>query len=61
MTNTANSGSASFSEIALVNQGSQQLRVYDADGRHLFSAGGEGRGPGEFADAFQIWLEPVER
>lgn len=44
--------------IALVNQGSQQLRMYDASGRHQFNAGREGRGPGEFADAFQLWRMP---
>src|SRR5690606_4738638 len=31
--------------IALVNQGSQELRFYDADGRFLHAAGSEGEGP----------------
>jgi hypothetical protein len=38
--------------IVLVNQGSQQLRFYDAAGRFLDAVGRAGRGPGEFADAF---------
>lgn len=44
--------------IALVNQGSQQLRVYDRSGRYVRSAGRQGRGPGEFAAAFHLWVLP---
>lgn len=44
--------------IALVNQGSQELRVYDPDGKFLFAAGGEGDGPGEFRSAFYLWNLP---
>lgn len=44
--------------IVLVNQGSQELRFYDSTGRYLLSAGREGRGPGEFADAFLLWVLP---
>ncbi len=34
--------------IVVANAGSHQLRWYDANGRHVASAGGEGSGPGEF-------------
>ena len=44
--------------IALVNQGSQELRVYDPGGQFLFAAGGEGDGPGEFRNAFYLWNLP---
>jgi hypothetical protein len=44
--------------IVLVNQGSQELRFYDAAGRHLMSSGRKGGGPGEFSDAFHVWVLP---
>lgn len=44
--------------IVLVNQGSQELRFYDRDGRFLQRAGGAGGGPGEFRDAFYLWVLP---
>jgi hypothetical protein len=34
--------------IVVANAGSQQIRWYDARGRHMASAGREGGGPGEF-------------
>ena len=34
--------------VAVANSGTSEVRYYDADGRHLVSAGGEGGGPGEF-------------
>ena len=39
--------------IVLVNRGTQQLRFYDRAGRYQMSAG---RGPGEFSNAFYIWV-----
>lgn len=44
--------------IVVVNQGTQEVRYYDADGRFLMAAGGAGDGPGEFRDAFLIWPMP---
>lgn len=44
--------------IVLVNQGTQELRYYDADGRFLQRAGRSGQGPGEFSNAFLIWPMP---
>ena len=34
--------------IAIANQGSKEIRFYDATGEYLSSTGGEGEGPGEF-------------
>jgi hypothetical protein len=44
--------------IVLVNQGTQEIRSYDREGRFLQRAGRAGQGPGEFSDAFQIWPLP---
>jgi hypothetical protein len=44
--------------IVLVNQGTQEVRWYDADGAFLMAAGRAGEGPGEFRNAFQIWPMP---
>lgn len=44
--------------IVLVNQGSQEIRFYDAHGVFLHRAGRAGEGPGEFRDAFQMWVLP---
>jgi hypothetical protein len=53
-------GAARLSDgrIVLVNQGSQQLRFYDHAGRFLTQAGRPGQGPGEFQDAFYLWVLP---
>jgi len=40
--------------IAVVNSGSQEVRVYGADGVHLETWGGRGEGPGEFLDPSTI-------
>jgi hypothetical protein len=34
--------------IVVADGGSRKVRIYDADGRHLRSVGGQGGGPGEF-------------
>lgn len=34
--------------IVVANAGAQELQLFDASGRHLKTAGGEGDGPGEF-------------
>lgn len=44
--------------VALVNQGSQSVRVYDAHGRFLAAWGRAAEGPGEFRDAFYLWRLP---
>lgn len=40
--------------IAVVNQGSQELRFYNPEGEFLSASGGEGEGPGEFMNAFLL-------
>jgi hypothetical protein len=42
--------------IVIANGGTQEIRFYDATGRHLRSAGGRGRGPGEYTS-----LEAIAR
>jgi hypothetical protein len=42
--------------IVVVNNGSHELRFYDREGVHLFSAGREGGGPGEFRTLQTAWL-----
>ncbi|HUF25397.1 MAG TPA: 6-bladed beta-propeller [Gemmatimonadaceae bacterium] len=44
--------------IALVNQGSQELRFFDQQGRFVSKTGRRGGGPGEFRDAFHLWVLP---
>lgn len=41
--------------IAVVNQGSSEIRLYDEEGRFLHAFGREGDGPGEFRKVFLIW------
>ena len=41
--------------IAVVNQGSRQVRVFGADGEFLYLFGAEGDGPGEFQGPYRIW------
>jgi hypothetical protein len=40
--------------IAVLNSGSQEVRYYDVDGRHIRTSGREGGGPGEFQGAFTL-------
>lgn len=42
--------------IVVLNGGSQDLRFFDLDGRHVRTVGRKGGGPGEFENAF--WLGP---
>ncbi len=44
--------------VALVDQGSQQLRFYSQTGDLLRTSGREGEGPGEFLNAFLLWRLP---
>lgn len=44
--------------IVVANAGTAELRWYDADGRHLVSAGGDGDGPGEFQQLMGLWVLP---
>lgn len=44
--------------IAVVNQGSGEIRLYDAAGMFLAAAGRPGEGPGEFRNAFTVRVLP---
>ena len=44
--------------IVVANAGSGELRVFDADGVHVASWGGQGDGPGEFGPMAPSGLEP---
>ena len=58
-------------EVIVVDGGSAEVRRYDAGGRHLWSTGGPGEGPGEFRTpgylgrredgAFLIWDRALSR
>jgi len=40
--------------IAVLNNGSREVRFYDADGSFLGAVGGEGEGPGEFRSPWKV-------
>jgi hypothetical protein len=42
--------------IIVLNAGTNELRSYDGDGRHRWSVGGEGEGPGEFRIPTDIYV-----
>lgn len=44
--------------IVIANQGTAQVRVYDAEGRHLADWGRRGEGPGEFQLLADVWRAP---
>ena len=44
--------------IAVANQGSSEIRFFDAEGRFLSGVGGEGDGPGEFRLMSLVWRLP---
>lgn len=44
--------------IVVANTGNKQIRWYDANGRHVASAGREGGGPGEFKILYALRLLP---
>ena len=58
-------------EIAIVNAGSQEVRFYSPEGRHIRSAGGTGDGPTEYrlpsriwrweADSLRVWDDVLRR
>ncbi len=44
--------------LAVVDQGSQSLRLYSPEGEFLTAGGRAGEGPGEFRRAFRLWRMP---
>lgn len=49
-------GLLSNGSIAVIDGASSELRLFAADGRHLWTAGGSGEGPGEFTRAWFLWV-----
>jgi len=49
---------SSDGRIAIANAGTDEIRVYDADGNHLRSIGREGEGPGDFQFVREVWWTP---
>lgn len=46
--------------IVVANDGSRQLRFYDAKGVHLRDVGRQGEGPGEFQFLYRVWTLPAD-
>ncbi len=44
--------------IAMMDNGSGEIRIFSSDGRHLRSMGAHGEGPGEFRIGRYIWVLP---
>ena len=44
--------------VAAIDRHSNEIRVFAEDGRHLRSMGGSGEGPGEFSNAWFLWVLP---
>lgn len=51
-------GRFSDGSVAVVDRADAEVRIFDADGRHLRSMGRYGEGPGEFNDAWKLWVLP---
>ena len=59
MTRLFSTRSLADGRIVVSNAGSHELRVFDAQGRHLHSFGRQGEGPGEFAPFTSMLLWPA--
>jgi hypothetical protein len=46
--------------LVVANGGSNEVRVYDASGKHLSTLGRAGGGPGEFQTLRALWLLPAD-
>jgi len=44
--------------VAVVDRSSAEIRIFDADGRHVRSMGRRGEGPAEFRSAWKLWALP---
>lgn len=44
--------------VVIANSGTNELRFYDPEGKHLATVGRSGEGPGEFRDLQRVWILP---
>lgn len=44
--------------VVVANSGSGELRIFDPEGRHLATGGGQGEGPGEFRNLSRLYRLP---
>jgi len=44
--------------VVVVDRTSAEIRIFDADGRHVRSMGRRGEGPAEFRSAWKLWALP---
>ena len=51
-------GRLSDGSVAVIDDASAEIRIFDAAGRHLRSMGRHGEGPGEFRNAWKLWVLP---
>ena len=51
-------GRLSDGSVAVIDDTSAEIRIFDAAGRHLRSMGRHGEGPGEFRNAWKLWVLP---
>lgn len=51
-------GRLSDGSVAVIDRTSAEIRVFDGTGQHLRSMGRPGEGPGEFNDAWKLWVLP---
>ena len=51
-------GRLSDGSVAVIDDASAEIRIFDAAGRHLRSMGRHGEGPGEFRNAGKLWVLP---
>ena len=53
-------GRVSDGSVAVIDRASAEIRIFDAAGRHLRSMGRHGEGPGEFRNAWKLWVQADE-
>ena len=51
-------GRLSDGSVAVLDRLSAEIRIFDANGRHVRSMGRRGEGPGEFRSAWKLWVLP---
>ena len=51
-------GRLSDGSVAVIDDTSAEIRIFDVAGRHVRSMGRHGEGPGEFRSAWKLWVLP---